>query len=162
KEAFALAHEKEKWRLVQPVTADVNAGAAADLAQTLGRLDIVEFIAETPKKEDLDKVYGLDKPAVTATLTLADAKKPPRGLRIGKESTDKKEHYFARVDEGPVFLIRKGTLETVQKDALAYRTLPLWDVPAERISEVRIKKDDSGFTLKREGGAWKITEPFTA
>src|SRR5262249_10922185 len=129
---------------------------------TLGRLDIIEFIAETPKKEDLDKVYGLDKPAVTATLTLADAKKALRVLRIGKESTDKKDQYFARVDEGPVFLIRKNTLETVQKDALASRTLPLWDVPAERIREVQVKKGEGGFTLKRDGSAWKITEPFAA
>src|SRR5262249_40442864 len=90
KDTFALAHEKDKWRLAQPVTADADDARANDLAGTLGRLDAAEFITDAPKKEDLDKLYGLEKPAATVNLTFTDAKKLTRILRIGKESPEKK------------------------------------------------------------------------
>src|SRR5262249_30913022 len=41
-------------------------------------------------------------------------------------------------------------------------TLPLWDVPLEGIMEVRMKKGDNEYALKRDGIAWKITGPFEA
>lgn len=161
-ESFALEQEKDKWKMTKPVSAEVESFRATNLAHELGRLEAVEFVTDSPKKEDLDKIYGLEKPAALATVTFTDNKKPTKTVRLGREKPDKKEHYYARIDDGPVFLVRKSAVETIDKESLAYRALPLWDIPPGDIAELRVKKGDAEYTLRRDGAGWRIGGPFDA
>ena len=85
-EAFTFEKKDGSWKLTAPVNAEVDAGKTEALTLDLGRLEGVDFIADQPKAEDLDKEYGLAKPALTVTGTSLFGRpaRPPRnGDRSG-------------------------------------------------------------------------------
>ena len=161
KEKVDLKQEKGEWKLTVPVAAPADRSKAGILAEDLSRLEAVEFVSEKATPEELDKTYGLSKPALTVKLTFADAKHAPVTLLIGnlqKAGGD----YYAKLESGPaVFTIRKDIFDTLKQDSLAYR--PLLLTPArlpEEIREVKIEKGGPEFTLKKDGEVWKLTGPF--
>ncbi len=163
KETVRLKQEKDGWRMLQPVATDVDIIRVQALAAELGRLEAVEFLTAAPKKDDLAKEYGLEKPALSVHLTIAPEKKG-KTLRIGRQRPDKKE-YYARLDEGPIFTLAQNTFETLDKDSLAYRDLRLWDVAAGDILEMHIErlgKTKEHYALQRDGKDWKIAGRFKA
>jgi hypothetical protein len=162
KEAFALDLTKGTWRLASPVQADVDNGKVSQLAGDLGRLEAVEFVDEAPKADDLDKTYGLDKSALTVEVKFKDEKKPSQKLLVGKAREGKPE-FFAKLASAPaVFTLKKETQEVLDKDSLAYRPLELWRLTPQDVAEVRVRKEEPEYTLKRAGTAWKISGPFDA
>ena len=161
-ESFTLEQAKGAWRLATPVQADIDTGKSSQLAADLSRLEAVEFVEETPKAEDLDKTYGLDKPTLTVELKFSDDKKPAQTLLIGKAKAGKPE-FFAKLASAPaVFTIKKETQEVLDKDSLAYRPLDLWQLRPQDIAELRVLKEEPEYALKRDGAAWKISGPFDA
>jgi hypothetical protein len=159
---FALEQVKSKWRLAAPVQADVDSFKADQLARDMAHLEAAEFITDAPKKEDLAKVYGLAEPALTIKATLKDAKKAVPTLQVGKKR-EGKEEYYARLDNDPaVFVVRKDTFETLDRDSLAYRPLDLWQMTAADIAQLQVAGRGPEYTLKREGTAWKVSGPFQA
>lgn len=160
-EAFTLEKGKKDWELTAPVKAEADSTRADQLARELARLDAAEFVTDEPKKEDLDKVYGLAKPELTAKVVFSDEKKPARALALGKKREGKDE-YYARLDDGPVFVVKKDTREALDKGSLAYRVTQLWRVPEEQISEIKVRKEKDEFRLARDGEAWKVAGPFEA
>lgn len=169
-ETFALQQAKQQWELAEPVSATADAGKAGTLAGDLGRLEAVEFVSEAPPAKDLEGAYGLAKAPLSATVTFAKKDKPARTLIVGKQRGDKGE-YFAQVVEGasptatgkaPVFVVKKDIRDTLERPSLAYRPLQLWDLRAEDVAEIRVEREGKEYRLRREGEAWKVTEPFAA
>jgi hypothetical protein len=161
-ESFALEQVNHVWRLATPVQADADPAKVAPLTGDLGRLEVTEFVEDTPKSDDLEKNYGLGKPALSVTVKFADDKKPAQTLLVGKQRPGKPE-YFAKLASAPaVFSIKKETFEALDRDSLAYRPLELWRLPPEDIAEVRVSKGEPEYTLKREADGWKISGPFEA
>jgi hypothetical protein len=161
-EPVVLEQAKTVWRLTTPVQAEVDPIKAGQLVGDLSRLEAVEFVTEEAKPEDLDGVYGLAKPALTAKITLADANKPAPTLLLGKQR-DGKPEYFAKLESAPgVFVVKKEIRDTLDQDSLAYRPLQLWQVQPDDVAELRIGKGADEYSLKRDGPAWRITGPFEA
>ncbi|HYT88650.1 MAG TPA: DUF4340 domain-containing protein, partial [Gemmataceae bacterium] len=161
-ETLTLTQEKSDWKLTAPVQAEADAGKAAQLAGEVARLEAVEFIADNVSPEDLDKLYGLAKPAATVTVNFKDKEKAGRTLTLGKQRPGKQE-FFARLDGDPtVFAVKKETHDILERDSLAYRPLNLWRLPPDGIAEVRILKTEPEYRLSREGGDWKVSGPFDA
>jgi hypothetical protein len=159
---FTLEQVKNTWRLASPVHADVDTSKADDLARDLARLEAVEFVTAEAKPEDLDKLYGLAKPSLSAKLIFTDAKKPSQTVLIGKQR-DTKQEYFARLESDPaVFVVKKDLRDAVDKESLAYRPLKLWDIPPDDIAELRVRKGEPEYDLKRQGDKWQISGPFEA
>jgi hypothetical protein len=159
-EQFTLEQTKGTWRLATPVQADIDSSKVFQLADDLGRLEAVEYISDAPTPKDLDQSYGLAQPALTAKTTFTDAKKPSQTLLVGKQRPGKQE-YFAKLDSGPaVFTIKKESYETLSQASLAYRPLQLWQLSAEDIKELRLRKAGPEYSLKRDGQNWKIAGPF--
>ena len=153
-----------KWELTAPVQAEADAAKAATLAGDLVGLNVAEYIAEEAKPEDLDKLYGLEKPALTVTLKSAGDKDAKTfTLRVGKERAGKGE-YFAKLDSAPqVFAIKKETRDQLDQSSLALRPLQLWQTPVNDVAALRIQKQDQPeYSLKRDGMNWKVTGPFDA
>jgi hypothetical protein len=160
-EAFTLEKKKD-WQITAPVKAEADSFRVDQLARELSKLEAAEFITEEAKKEDLDKIYGLAKPDVTAKVVFADEKKPAETLLLGKQRPGK-EDYYARLESSPaVFVVKKDTREALDKGSLAYRVTQLWRVPENQVSNIRIQKEGSDYQLKRDGEAWKIAGPFEA
>src|SRR5262249_52548128 len=146
-----------------PVDAEADGGKIGNLVSDLTSLNVIEYVTESAKDEDLDKLYGLAKPPLTVSLRPEGADAKPLTLRIGKQR-DTKTEFFAKLESAPqVFVIRKEIRDQLDQPSLALRPLQLWQVPATDVATFRIhKQDEPEYTLKREGGAWKIVGPFDA
>jgi hypothetical protein len=160
-ETYSLQQVNSEWKLAAPVTATADKNKAVNLAEDLSRLEAVEYVNDAPKPDDL-KNAGLDAPALTATITLADATKPPVMLLIGKQRETKPE-YFAKLADGTsIFVIRKDVRDKIDQNSLDFRPLQLWQLAAEAISDVKIQRGGDKYELKKDGADWKITGPFSA
>jgi hypothetical protein len=162
-EKFALKKADGKWRLSAPVDAEADGSKVNNLAGDLTGLNVIEYVTEDAKEEDLDKLYGLAKPALTVTLRPAGADAKPLTLRIGKQR-DNKQEYFAKLESSPqVFVVRKDIRDQLDQPSLALRPLTLWQVPPGDLAALRIQKqEEPEYSLKREGTSWKIAGPFDA
>lgn len=162
KDKFRLEQAKEKWHLAAPVDVDADNSKVNQLAGDLGRLEAVEYVKDAPSKDDLDKTFGLAKPALSVNLSFSKADSKPQTLLVGKQRGDKGE-YFAKLEAEPaVFVIKKDIHDDLAKNSLAYRPLELWKFQADEIAELRNKKGSDEYRLKRETGDWKVIEPFNA
>jgi hypothetical protein len=161
-ESFTLEQVKGAWRLTAPAQADADSSKAGPLVNELARLEAVEYVREDAKPEDLAKDYDLSKPPVSVKITFTDASKPAQTLLIGKQRPDKDE-YFAKLASSPnVFVLKKAIRDTLNQDSLAYRPLEVWQIGQDDIAEVRVRKEEPEYRLKRDGQAWKISGPFEA
>jgi hypothetical protein len=162
KSSFTLEQAKGIWQLTAPVHAKLDPFKTGQLAGELSHLDAEEFINDNPKTEDLDKVYGLAKPGLTLKIVLKDAKKTAPEVLVGKQRAGKQDYYAKLASDPAVFVLRKDTFETLDRDSLAYRPLELWRLPASDVAQVRVSGAHPEYTLKHEGAAWKISGPFEA
>src|SRR5205807_10628749 len=74
-----------------------------------------------------------------------------------------KLEYFAKLDAASgVFLVKKAIHDALNQDSLAYRPLQIWQYQAGDIQELRVRKEEPAYQLKREDQTWKISGPFEA
>jgi hypothetical protein len=158
---LALVQEKEgKWKLTAPAESDIDSGKGAALAEALGKLEVVEFVNDAPRQEDLDPLYGLGKPELSAVVHYLGGK---HTLYLGKQRETKPE-YFARLDNSPsVFVVKREIRDLLDKDSLSYLPTQLWQLQPQEIASVRIQKEGGEpYSLERKDALWKITGPFEA
>ncbi|OAI45337.1 hypothetical protein AYO44_02730 [Planctomycetaceae bacterium SCGC AG-212-F19] len=163
-EKYALAKKDAKWRLTAPVDAEADAAKVGNLTADLQNLNVIEYVAEEAKEEDLDKLYGLAKPALSVTLKTDGGEKAKSWiLRIGKQREGKAD-YFAKLDDAPqVFAVRKDVRDALDQPSLTLRPTQLWQVPLGDVASLRILKEGQPeYSLKRDGAGWKIAGPFDA
>lgn len=160
-EKYALEQTGSTWRLAAPVQAELDSSKADSVPRELGQLEAVEFITSEPKVEDLDKVYGLTRPAGTLKVVFVDKKKPEQVIHVGKKREGKEEYYARIGTDTTVFTIRKDVFDTLTRESLALRPTELWKLEPDDIAEVRLRKGEE-FALVREGEGWKLTGPFAA
>jgi hypothetical protein len=161
-EKFSLEQVKDAWQLTTPVKVEADQAAVNKLAGDLGRMEAVDFIANEAKKEDLDKVYGLEKPALSAMVSFTTKDKKPQTLEVGKQRGDKPE-FFAKLASAPaVFVVKKELRDALEQNSLTYRPKQLWNLQTEEISELRLQKEGQNEHLQRDGSNWRILEPFQA
>jgi hypothetical protein len=135
KDEFTFERKDDAWHQTQPLAAKLETNKVNMLVSDLGRLETSEFIKADPKGDELDKTYGLASPAVKATLTFKDEKKPPVTLVVGKQRPFK-DDYFARLDQGPVMLVKKDLFESLDRGPLVYRPTQAWQVAEDKIIEL--------------------------
>lgn len=104
-----------EWKLEKPEPKDADSGRVASLLTTLDDLRGDELMAENVKDADLAK-YGLDKPAVTATVTLSDKSKTTYTILCGEEPKGGLAAYFMVKGQGKVYKSDHGlVLADLQK-----------------------------------------------
>jgi hypothetical protein len=165
---LTLTRERDGWRLIVPaqgaqqVAANADGLAADSLATTLSQLQATEFINDNPTEAQLAE-YGLDKPALTATVALRESSQGPQVLRLGKERSTG-AGYFAQVQGSPsVFVVIPEVHAALGRDALAYLPVRLWDVPPTDVTALVIEREGQpAWKVIRKDGDWKIGGPFEA
>src|SRR5262249_8319762 len=161
-EKFSLEQVKDSWQLTSPVKVEADQAAASKLAGDLGRMEVADFIANEAKKDDLEKVYGLDKPQISATVGFTTKDKKPQTLEVGKQRGDQPE-FFAKLASSPaIFAIKKDLRDALDQTSLTYRPKQLWNIKADDIAELHLQKEGQNEHLKRDGTTWNIVEPFQA
>jgi hypothetical protein len=162
-ESFALAQEAagKPWKLTQPSASDADAEKANKITGDLSRLEAVEYVADSPKPEDLAK-FGLGKPKLTVGLhfTSTSGAKDHK-LELGA-SPDMKPEAYARLDGGSVFTVSKTLVDSLQNGALSLLPLQVLNVPPEKFTRLEVKTAKEDYTLTPDGTNWKLTGPFDA
>ena len=161
KDEFTFERKDGAWTQTKPAPVKLESSKVDTFASDIVRLDTTEYVTATPKDEDLDKTYGLKSPTATLTLGFTDAKKPAQTLTIGK-ARPFKDDYYARLGDGPVMLLKKETVETLDRDAGTYRPAQAWQVTADDVVELRIVAEKEAFALKKKDAGWQISGPFDA
>src|SRR5262249_21134071 len=85
----------------------------------------------------------------------------PLTLALGKKRPGKFDYYAKLSSDPSVFVVSEDLFATLDKPSLTYRTLDLWKIPPEEITELRLKKDEE-IRLQRDGEKWRIVAPFEA
>jgi hypothetical protein len=155
----ALTQTASKWSMTVPAVAPVDAAKATQLADTLVKLEPVEYLSEDAKPAELESKYGLGKTALAVTV---QAKGKLRTLRIGKQREKDKQEFYARLDEDPsLFVVSSEVHDALLRDSLSYLPLELWHVTPESVQGLRVqKKGAEPFVVERQGKGWKLTRPF--
>jgi hypothetical protein len=169
-ETYTLEHDRDGWRLTRPVTATADVLKADQLAGSLSTAEALEFVDESPRPQDLDSKYGLGKPELVVRLefTKDDSKeRPARTLEVGRHRPNGSPGRFARLAEpgrtGPVFVLPDDVASALDRGSLAYRPSQLWQVPAEEVTAVRVRRQgEREYRLTRTGGIWRVAGPFDA
>jgi Domain of unknown function (DUF4340) len=158
--------EKGDWRLSVPpavVATETDAAEASKLASSLGNLEALEYVNDTPKADELEPQYGLGMPALTVRLDFADKTKPSRTLQVGKAQNGKPGRFARIVEADSIFAVAGDVFTTLDRDALAYLPRQLWGAPPPGTAGVRVhRKDQPEYMLKASGAVWKIAGPFEA
>jgi hypothetical protein len=160
-EGFTLTQADGTWKLTAPVATPADVGKAGTLAADLGRLEAVEYVNDAPKPEDLTK-YGLDKPAMSATVTFNDAAQPAKTVQLGQARDGKPEVYAKLADAPGVFAVRQAVKDAIDQSSLAFRPLQLWSAGAAAVKEIDIERPTGAYKLIRSDSGWKLTGPFDA
>ena len=159
-EKLVFKQTNSDWRLTAPVNAEADRSKVQQLAGDLSRLEVVEYVND-PKPADC----GLDKPALTATLTFSkDNSTPPVKLLLGKQHGDKPEYYACLDDrKNEVFLVRQDIHDKLDRDSLAFRPLQFWHLQPSEIATVRIQREgEPEYRLLRKDKSWQIAGRFEA
>ncbi len=160
---LSLQRNPSGWSLTAPVQADADAGKTNDLADRLGKLEVLAFVADKAEGKQLQGHYGLGVPAVSVTVSFTDPKKPARTLLLGRMRPGA-PGYFARLEDTPeIFAIGDDLHDLLERDSLAYRPGTLWQIDAgDDIVKLRIHKaGQDEYQLIRQGEEWQVSGPFT-
>ncbi len=170
-DTFALTGAPKKapatgtaWSLTQPIAMAADESKADQLANTLSRLEVVEYVDDAAKPEDVEKKYGLAKPRFTVDLGFNGPGAKAQKLEVGAVRDTKPEVYTRLNGTGSVFSVPKTLVDSLEGGALALLAPQLWSVPTDKMRSLEITRGVSAekYAIKLDNGQWKLSGPFDA
>lgn len=161
-EAFAIKVDVgNKWQFTQPFAAAADEAKASQITGDLARLEVIEFVDDAPKPEDLDRKYGLTKPAYT--LNLDFDKGPAKTIEIGAVPEFKQEYYARIRGANSVFTLPKDKVDALTIGAVSLLPLQLWTVSSDKILAIEVDRAvGEKYKLTLDAGNWKLAGSFDA
>jgi hypothetical protein len=160
---IVLVKEKERWRLLEPVSADAEPAKVTDLLSKISGLQARD--ADVIDTGDL-KTYGLDKPAVTVVVTLEEETRDSRGekakkervvtLKLGKHDAAQKKLYVQADDWPRIDAVEDSLDALVRRPAVAYRGRRIFDFLAPDLARVEVQRSAGKYTLERSKDGWRV------
>ena len=162
---------KDGSKIVLGKPAPTDAGAPADwkVVESTVKVDkfdkttatgVVSQLASWSANEFADAAKpeetGLDTPELTISVGLAGGK--TLTALIGKKKGE--EDTYVKLATGPqVYVVKKWSLERLNKRPIEFREKTLCDLTAAEITEVAVTHDKDTFTIAKAGEEWKLTKP---
>ena len=147
-----------EWRVVESAVKvePFDKRAATDVVTTSSAFATNDF-ADNVKPEET----GLDAPENTITVSLHNGKQIR--ILVGKKKGDD-ETYVKLADKPQVFLVKKYTLDQLNKRPIDFREKNVCNLSAGEITDISVARDKDPFELNRPAGksgddAWKLTKP---
>jgi hypothetical protein len=137
--------------------AQLEPEAVNDVVDALANLSAISFIDEPQAPAE----YGLDKPRVTLTATVAGSV-TPLTLRIGGETASGRNAYAQREGEPGVVVISEAQANRLVLNPLMLRSREVFTFPPDRLQQVQLERGRARYSLVRDGAQWKLTEPADA
>lgn len=141
--------DKASWKVDESSTPvdRLDETTVQNLVSTLSTLTAFDFADDsTPQKA------GVDKPAATITVTLADNKQ--HALLVGNH---KDEDYWVKgADDPQIFVVKKYTMESLLKRPIDFRDKTVLSLKADDVVALTVKKASTKETLALtlKDGAW--------
>ncbi|MBI5359788.1 MAG: DUF4340 domain-containing protein [Planctomycetes bacterium] len=130
-----IADAAPKWVLKEPVDAPADQATASAVTGAAANLNIDDIVKDVKELKE----YGLDVPAVTATVTLEDG--TARKVSIGKD--DGSTHSYVMVDDKPfVLLCGKSQADNFRKKAEEYIDKQVCAVDADNLTKIEISRPE--------------------
>ena len=136
------------WRLARPVDAPADDASVKSLLSTLTEAEVQRTLDEMPS--DLAP-FGLDKPTVTAKLTVKDGA-PPAAVAVGKNTAIGGKTYVRKGEEPKLYLTTSSigfALNKQVKDLRDKQLLAFKDDDVTRV-EIRPQQGDAVTLVRRE------------
>src|SRR5262249_10844652 len=127
------------WRLTQPVDAPADDATTGALLGTIVDAEVQKTLDELPK--DLAS-FGLDKPAVTATLTLQDGTQLP-AVAVGKNTAIGGKTYVRKGDEQKVYLTASSLQFGLNKQPKDLRDKQLFTFEDNDVNRIEISSGNA-------------------
>jgi hypothetical protein len=142
-----------EWQLVESSVKvePLDKSVATSIVSQLATWKANDF-ADNAKPEET----GLDSPELTVTVTLRNGKE--QTVLIGKKKGEE-DFYVKRADKPQVFLVKKYSIERVNKRPIEFRDKTICNLKSDELTEVAVTHDKDSFTLSKQGTAWKATKP---
>ncbi|NQT19789.1 MAG: DUF4340 domain-containing protein, partial [Planctomycetes bacterium] len=146
-----------RWAISKPVAGTADMANINNILWDLSSLDAEEIIAE--KATDI-ALYGLDKPAITATVTVKageeDNEEKTHTVLIGAET---KTSHYAKVDgRDAVFTVRGAVVGHLVSGLLSLNVITF---EADDATALTIASGGKSFTCERKDkdADWQVTHP---
>ncbi len=156
---LALAKAGEGWKLVKPVEARADLGAAEGLIGRIQSAQMKSIAAADVPAADLGQ-YGLDKPAEVVTIGAGSTRAV---LEVGKAAAS--GTVFARDASRPmVFTIDATLVDDLKKPADEYRPKNIFDARPFNVTRVEVTRDGTTLAFemtKDKNGqfSWQLLNP---
>ncbi len=144
------------WRLVRPVDAPADETVVKGILSALADAEVQKSLDEVPK--DLAP-FGLDKPTVTARLTLKDGTQPP-AVAVGKNTAIGGKAYVRKGEEPKLYLTSSSIGFGLNKQAKDLRDKQVVNFQDDDVSRVEIHPQGAeAITLVRKDKDSWIVDP---
>lgn len=148
------AGDYKSWKIEQPTHVESDSAAVNSLLQDLKEARIGAYIGATA--EDFARLE-LDSPQ--KQLLLVTKEKKSAGIRIGKQSDDKKFYYSVREGEKNVFTLQADTVAKLIRSLHDLRNKKILKFKIDDAAKVTIQYQDKTFELNRQGEDWSLSLP---
>lgn len=149
-----LARSANDWRITEPLQVRADFGTADSVVSRLASAQMRALTSsETPTPEDFKK-YGLDKPAVTATVVTGSARAT---FLIGGEA-DQSTRYAKDASRALVFTVESSLLDDLKKPASDFRRKDLFEFRPFNATHLEITRGGKVYVFDRV----KETDPKAA
>ena len=148
-------HKDEKgWRVTKPIDAPADDNAVKAVVSTLADAEVQKTVDEMPS--DLAP-FGLDKPTVTARVTLKDGSQPP-AVAVGKNTAIGGKTYVRKGDEPKLYLTTSSIGFGLNKQVKDLRDKQILTFKDEDVTRVEIAPQGAEkVTLTRKDkDAWTV------
>lgn len=154
-----LERSNGTWRITAPIDTEADQSVVQNLIGALADAELKKTIAEQP--ESLAP-FGLDAPAVTVSITLADGS-PGSRIAVGKTTPVGASAYARRGDDPAVLLTTAAFHTGVRRELKDLRDKTVLAFQDDAVQEIRIAREgEPEIVLRKEGDGWLLTEPTEA
>jgi hypothetical protein len=154
KQSVQLKRE-EQWRIVEPISAEVDTGAVDDYLRTLSALESERKIADSP--QDL-KPFGLEEPSLKIRVQTGDQW---LDLLVGDRTVIGEGRYAALGEKKDLFLLAEGNWPVLNKGLDELRRKALFTFQSGEVTGVQVAwRDGATVNVDRQadGDTWKVPD----
>ena len=145
------------WRLVEPTTADADAGVVGSVVSNLASLEVQRVVDENPT--DLAQ-YGLNPPRIDVAFRVKD-QKDFRRLLFGERTPTGGDLFVQRPDENKVFLISSFLDSVFNKTPFDLRDKVVLKFERDKADGMEVVNGSMTVQFAKSGSDWRIVKPVS-
>lgn len=144
------------WSIVKPIKTDGDQSSVDGLTETIANAQLTKTIEQKP---DSLKPFGLDKPAVTLTVT-ADNKGVLPALLVGHTSPVGTGVYVKLANQPAVLMTTSDFATAITKNVNELRSHELMNFNMDDAQQIVLRSGaNKPIEIDKQGGQWRIVEP---